>query len=518
MSDLAPPPDPDYDDSAPDIPEQVLDELEARHGHRSRRAAVAASSRVPPHNLAAERSLLGAALLSAKAVEAAVGVVGPDDFYRPAHGHIWHAIGTLAAGDQPVDTVTVAAQLGTLLDTVGGPAQLVSLIADTPATSNAGRYARIVADHATLRRLIRLAGELTDQAYLLPSDPADAVADAIDALEQLETTHGDRLGDHLVSGPAVLDLPAPEPLIADIVNLDSFAVLYGRPGSGKSFLALDMALCVASGTWWHGHQVHQGNVLYVAAEGAAGLGIRARAWAAVNRVRIPDGITWLTRPANLLDADQTRQLLAICRRLEPVLVVIDTLNRSMPGGDENSSTDMGAAIAACDRIRHTTSSCVQLVHHSGKDQAAGLRGHSSLRGAVDTELEVRNGGDNIIGLATSKQKEGPAQGLPLRFSLVPAAGSVAVSRYTSRVEQGAGLTPNGVAVLDALTRIATPAGVSGPIWRDAAIDAGVSRTQFYEQLKNLVDRGAVNDVSTTSRPAYVPKSGTGAPRDSGVSP
>jgi len=516
VRDLAPP-DLDYDDTALDIPVRVLDELEARHRPGNGRAVVGAVGRVPPHNLAAERSLLGAALLSAKAIETAAGVVGPDDFYKPAHGHIWHAIATLAADDQPVDPVTVAAQLGTLLDTVGGPAQLVSLIADTPATSNAARYARIVADMARLRRVIRLAGELTDQAYALPDDPTGVVAQAVDALEQLDPATGDRLGDHLVSGPAVLELPAPEPLIDGIINLDSFAVLYGRPGSGKSFLALDMALCVASGTWWHGHQVHRGNVLYVAAEGAAGLGIRARAWAAINRVRIPDAITWLTRPANLLDADQTRQLLAICRRLDPVLVVIDTLNRSMPGGDENSSTDMGAAIAACDRIRHTTNACVQLVHHSGKDQAAGLRGHSSLLGAVDTELEVRNGGDNIIGLATSKQKEGPAQGLPLRFSLVPAAGSVAVARYTSRVEQGAGLTPNGVAVLDALTRIATPAGVSGPIWRDAAIDAGVSRTQFYEQLKNLVDRGAVNDVSTTSRPAYVPKNRTGTARVSGVS-
>ena len=143
---------------------------------RSRRSG-ADSGRVPPHNLQAEESLLGAMLLSQEAIIPAVEACSASDFYKPAHGHIFDAIISLWGRGEPADPVTVADELGRadLLEAIGGPSILVSLQANTPATSNAGRYARIVEEHALLRRLIGVAGEIAEMGYGVPEDVIAAV-------------------------------------------------------------------------------------------------------------------------------------------------------------------------------------------------------------------------------------------------------------------------------------------------------------------------------------------------------
>src|SRR5262249_59337911 len=120
------------------------------------RPKMGGAQRVPPHNLQAEESLLGAMLLSKDAIAAGVELVGADDFYKPAHGHVFDAITTLYAAGDPVDPVTVADELrrAGLLDAIGGQGVLVTLQANTPATTSAGRYAKIVEEHSLLRRLI----------------------------------------------------------------------------------------------------------------------------------------------------------------------------------------------------------------------------------------------------------------------------------------------------------------------------------------------------------------------------
>ena len=139
---------------------------------------------MPPHNLDAEESLLGAMLLSRDAIVAATEVgLGAGEFYKPAHGHVFDAITTLYASGEPADPVTVAEELrrAGLLEAIGGPAILVSLQASTPATSNAGRYARIINEHALLRKLISVAGEIAELGYSVPDD----VIGAVDRAESL---------------------------------------------------------------------------------------------------------------------------------------------------------------------------------------------------------------------------------------------------------------------------------------------------------------------------------------------
>src|SRR5260221_6676870 len=135
-------------------------------------------TRVPPHDLAAEASLLGAMMLSPNAIGAAAEVrLISADFYKPAHGHIFEAIESLYHRGDPADAVTVANELQRdgLLEAIGGKPTLVDLQAGTPAISNASRYARIVEDFSLLRRLIGVAAEIADLGYSLPDDVATVV-------------------------------------------------------------------------------------------------------------------------------------------------------------------------------------------------------------------------------------------------------------------------------------------------------------------------------------------------------
>ena len=138
-------------------------------------------ARVPPHNLNAEESLLGALLLS-RDVVGQVAELGlqVEHFYKPAHQHIYSAIRGLMANGHAVDIVTVADELrrNGLLDDIGGAQSLNELQNATPAISNAHRYAKIVQDTAVLRKLISVAGEITEIAYMEPDDVTKALDEA----------------------------------------------------------------------------------------------------------------------------------------------------------------------------------------------------------------------------------------------------------------------------------------------------------------------------------------------------
>ena len=137
-------------------------------------------NRVPPHDLHAEESLLGAMLLSKDAIGYVLDEMSVDDLYKPAYGHVFDSIVRLYQSAEPVDPVTVADDLRRheLLDAIGGPAVLTDLQGNTPAIGNAGKYARIVHDYAVLRRLIGVAGEIAEIGYSSPEDSHAAVDEA----------------------------------------------------------------------------------------------------------------------------------------------------------------------------------------------------------------------------------------------------------------------------------------------------------------------------------------------------
>ena len=226
-----------------------------------RRSHAGSPGRVPPNNLQAEESLLGAMLLSRDAIAAAVETCSADDFYKPAHGHVFDAVCSLYAQGEPADPVTVADELrrADLLDAIGGPATLITLQANTPATTNAGRYARIVEEHALLRRLIGVAGEIAEIGYGVPEDVAAAVdraetlvfevaerrvTDSLRPLHDLLSESLDRLEALYDRGESITGVPT------GFIDLDerlsglqpsSLVIVGARPSMGKTAMALGMA-------------------------------------------------------------------------------------------------------------------------------------------------------------------------------------------------------------------------------------------------------------------------------------
>src|SRR5271155_4149007 len=149
-------------------------------------------TRVPPHNLEAEESLLGAMLLSNDAASVGIEKCSSADFYKPAHGHIFGAIRALMERGEAIDAVTVTDELkrSGVMEQVGDPSIFISLQANTPSIANARHYAEIVEEHALLRRLIGVAGEIADIGYAVPED----VKAAVDEAEQLVFNVSERRG------------------------------------------------------------------------------------------------------------------------------------------------------------------------------------------------------------------------------------------------------------------------------------------------------------------------------------
>jgi replicative DNA helicase len=191
-------------------------------------------ARVPPSNLQAEASLLGAMLLSRDAIADAIEIVSPEHFYKPAHAHIYDAVVSLYSAGEPADPITVGEELqrAGLLEAIGGPGLLVELQATTPAISSAAKYARIVHECAMLRRLIGVAHEIAEIGYSRPDD----VIKAVDTAETLMYEVGQgRVSDTLAQIRDLLDL-----------NLDRLEQLYERgdtiTGTPSGYTDLDEML------------------------------------------------------------------------------------------------------------------------------------------------------------------------------------------------------------------------------------------------------------------------------------
>lgn len=173
------------------------------------------------------------------------------------------------------------------------------------------------------------------------------------------------------------------------------AAIYGPSGSGKSFLAMDLALRVAKGDAWFQSRVTPCPVVYVALEGEGGLSNRLSAYRRQHGEIVGEVFFLAGEPCSLLQPNDVRDLARSIQAtgLHGGVVVIDTLNRAAPGMDENSSADMGRVIAATKQLQSRIGGLIILVHHTGKDASKGMRGHSSLHAALDAAIEVARNGD-----------------------------------------------------------------------------------------------------------------------------
>lgn len=198
-------------------------------------------------------------------------------------------------------------------------------------------------------------------------------------------------------------------LVRGVLPETGLAAIYGEPGSGKSYLAIDIAAHISTGlASWFGRPVVGRDVVYAALEGGRGMQQRLAAWDHVNGCRA-DRVRFLLDSFSLLDDTQVTQFIEVVTKECEVgsVVIIDTLAQATPGADENSAKDMGLVLQAASAIAKAINGLVILVHHSGKEASRGLRGHSSLNGAMDAVIAVeRNRVTNRRNWRVTKMKDG----------------------------------------------------------------------------------------------------------------
>lgn len=218
-----------------------------------------------------------------------------------------------------------------------------------------------------------------------------------------------------------IEMCPPHWLLRGMLERDTFALIFGDPGCGKSFLAIDWACRVATGTPWRGQAVKGGPVVYVAGEGQQGFGRRIRAWSEHHGIALADMPLYL---APAVAIPNPTDLIALITAIDtgvatvgqPALIVLDTLARCFGGGDENSTQDMSRFVSACDAIRQRYGCTILVVHHTGHADKSRARGAIALKAALDAEYRLSNNEAGLKLTATKmKDAETPS---PLNLELV----------------------------------------------------------------------------------------------------
>jgi hypothetical protein len=236
------------------------------------------------------------------------------------------------------------------------------------------------------------------------------------------------------------NMPPVKWLVDGVITKHGFSALYGAPGVGKSFIALDIALSVAYGRAWHDRPVDGGKVLYIAGEGVGGLGKRVKAWETHYGLNEDVPLQVVPKAVQFRDEADIQELIDTIDHFGGGyrLIVIDTVARSMVGMEENSSSEIGIFVEACDRVRTHAGCALLAIHHSGKDASRGMRGSNALLGAVDTSLQVKAAGEDVL-MHVEKQKDAePVPDMQFAFEKVAliADDSAVIKLTEKRVDQG----------------------------------------------------------------------------------
>lgn len=316
-------------------------------------------------------------------------------------------------------------------------------------------------------------------------------------------------------------------LVRKYVEADSLALLFGDPGCGKSFAAIDLSCCIATGTPWHGNRTTPGAVFYIAGEGQNGLARRFAAWEQHNNVPLRGAPLFVSqRPAQLCNVVAAEDVSSAVDELaretgqKPALIVIDTLARNLGGADENSAKDMSAFIANLDGcLRSKWRATVLVVHHSGHADKSRARGSTALKGALDAEYSLTKDDAGVVRVEATKMKDAE-QPAPVAFTMLPVllngvldedgepVSSVALSCMSYVPPAKSGKVGRGRNQTLALSILATlidehrerlsacghsPNGARVKLdeWRDRLAAKSIDRKRFFELRNKLKDAGLI---------------------------
>ena len=299
----------------------------------------------------------------------------------------------------------------------------------------------------------------------------------------------------------------PDEIVEGVLTAGDGSILYGDSNSGKTFFVIDMACAVARGVTWMGRQTEPGLVIYLAAESPASVRSRIQAYQRHHGAIVPN-FAIVQSPIDLFDGDaDTEKLIQLVKQIEfqkgqqARLIIGDTLARLSAGANENAGQDMGLVVRRFDRIRNECKAHFLLIHHSGKNAAAGARGWSGMRAAVDTEIEVT---DTPAGRCCeiTKQRDLGTKGDRIGFKLQPI--TMGISKWKSPVSSCV-VMPADAPDKKSGKRISEVGGAIVEMLRTRG--AGVKKrdvvahfaeryvsSAIYRELKKLVEGGQVKEM------------------------
>lgn len=300
----------------------------------------------------------------------------------------------------------------------------------------------------------------------------------------------------------------PDEIVEGVITAGDGSVFYGDTNTGKTYCAVDMACAVARGVPWMGRRTEPGLVLYLAAESPASVRSRLQAYQRHHGVKVLN-FAIVQSPIDLFDGDaDTEKIIKLVKQIEQQrgqparLIIGDTLARLSAGANENAGQDMGQVVRRFDRIRTECKAHFMLVHHSGKNAAAGARGWSGVRAAVDTEIEVT---DTVSGrcLEITKQRDLSTKGNRIGFRLdvvelgltkwgTPATSCVVMPADAPMKQTSKRVSEVGGAVMEYL-RTQT-LGIKKRELVEHFADS-YTKSAVYREIKKLVEAGQLSDCA-----------------------
>lgn len=458
----------------------------------------------------------------------------PDYFGYESDWRIFEAMCTLEdRGEDPSDYLLLIKELERQDvhpgDAKGAVDELVNAVSQDPEgrvkAANAAAYAREVLEAALRDAHAQLASWHAERAAYGPTR-AEAIAGIAaeesriaDIERRLRGETQGKNGGQLAYFPIMTDaqienLTPAHGIVGDILFEDTIAYLFGDSDTWKTFIAISMSLSMATGLDWLGRKVVKAPVVYVAAEGARGIGQRVKAWKLYHEVSEQTDFFTVPMPINLLDNEAVARLILSIRAVPklaehaPGLIVFDTLARSMDGGDENGTSEANQVTAAAGVLKATFGCCVLILHHNGKDASRGMRGNSAYRNNADTVIKVsapaphngerRRPGDPValrsekakdvdafddITLTTVVHRWATEEGA-ITSSLVVVAAD-AMDATAAQIQQSS-LTKRQEKALETLYTAQTP--LNSTEWQQKA---DLARRTFYDALAVLRDHGYI---------------------------
>ena len=318
-------------------------------------------------------------------------------------------------------------------------------------------------------------------------------------------------------------------LIKPYLDKDALAMLFGISGTLKSFTAIDIGLSIATGKDWHGNPVAPGAVFYICGEGQKGISRRLRAWELHHKINL-DGVPFFVsnKPAQFLNEESAMDVVAAVNALRdkhgnPVLIIIDTLNRNFGHGDENNTSDMTTFVNIIDNYLRIQYGCsVLIVHHTGLKKQERARGSYALHAALDWEYQATKHDGMILVLKNTKSKDSESlSSVYLRSKVITldwvekdgtAITSLILKRTAANtVRKNKQLTGTNKIAYDSLLEGIKKNGgkpISTKTWRKSAYEAKISDSDksdskqkaFKRAKEELLEQGLIETKDDLWRP------------------